>query len=346
MLHRGLGGALAVRSGSGSSPSAKNGSKNPVQYHGRVSRPSSRLWVRSSSLGLGVFVSSLLVASATAQPSPASAAAPAAQGTASARAAAAKDAPGKPQGAGPGKASVGTAKPAAKPAKKTAAPEPAAYEVLFTFDDGPRYETTPKVLDTLDQYGIKSVFFVNGTRFMGKGKGPERGRELLRETIRRGHIIGNHTVHHFFLCGKRGPTIAEREITENASLIQDATGKAPELFRTPFGSRCASLSATLKRLNIHPIGWDVDPQDWKLQDADRIFEFMTNALRTLRRPRSILLFHDIHQATVDMLPRLLKWIAEENEQRRVAKRPPIKIIDYSYLLATNPPGAAAPSGPG
>ena len=345
MLPPVLGGARAVRAGFERGTIAKNGSKNPVQYHGRVLRPSSRLWVRSSSLGLGVFVSSLLVASAAAQPSPASAAGPAAHGAPSPPAVSAPAAPGKPQLAGPGKASAGAVKPAAKPAKK-AAPEPAAYEVLFTFDDGPRYETTPKVLDTLDQYGIKSVFFVNGIRFLGKGKGPERGRELLRETIRRGHIIGNHTVHHFFLCGKRGPTIAEREITENASLIQDATGKAPELFRTPFGSRCASLSATLKRLNIHPIGWDVDPQDWKLQDADRIFEFMTNALRTLRRPRSILLFHDIHQATVDMLPRLLKWIAEENEQRRAAKRPPIKIIDYSYLLATNPPGAAAPSGPG
>lgn len=218
--------------------------------------------------------------------------------------------------------------------------------MLFTFDDGPRLDTTPKVLDTLDQHSVKAVFFVNGIRFMGKGKGPDKARELLRETVRRGHIIGNHTVHHPFLCGKRGPAIAEREITENASLISEAIGKPPDLFRTPFGSRCASLSATLKKLNIHPIGWDVDPQDWKLQDADRIYEFMTNALRNLRRPRSILLFHDIHQATVDMLPRLLKWIVDENAARAAAKRPPIRIIDYSYLLATQPPGAAAPSGPG
>ncbi len=308
-----------------------------------------------------------LSATVKAQPSPAPAAAPAiAPAPAAVPAvapvpAAAKPASAKPAasaGEGAKAAAPAAGKAAAAAAGKPATPsagkapgkkpvvEPEAYEVLFTFDDGPRYETTPKVLDTLDQYGIKSVFFVNGIRFMGKGKGPDRARELLRETVRRGHIIGNHTVHHFFLCGKRGPTIAEREITENASLIQEAIGKPPELFRTPFGSRCASLSATLKHLNIHPIGWDVDPQDWKLQDADRIYEFMTNTLRNLRRPRSILLFHDIHQATVDMLPRLLKWISEENALRKAAKRPPIKIIDYSYLLSTNPPGAAAPSGPG
>ncbi len=244
----------------------------------------------------------------------------------------------------PAKANGGAVKPKPKKPERVAPPPPSAYEVLFTFDDGPRLDTTPKVLDTLDQYGIKAVFFVNGVRFAGKGH--ERARELMRETVRRGHIIGNHTIHHYFLCGKRGPDIAEREITENAALITEAIGEPPKLFRTPYGSHCASLSATLQRLNIHPIGWNVDPQDWKLQDANRIYDFMVQALRTLRRPRSILLFHDVQPATVEMLPRLLKWIAEENKTRREQKQPEIKIIDYSYLLSTNPPGAAAPSLPG
>lgn len=241
------------------------------------------------------------------------------------------------------------AKPKPKPQARPAVakpPLPAAYEVLFTFDDGPRNDTTPKVLDALEPYGIKAVFFVNGVRFTGKGRERDRSREIMRDTIKRGHIIGNHTVHHYFLCGQRGPLIAEREITENATLITEAVGQPPRLFRTPFGSHCQSLSATLKRLNLHPIGWDVDPQDWKLQDADRIYDFMVQALRTLRRPRSILLFHDVQPATVAMLPRLLKWIADENANRRAQKQPEIKIIDYSYLLATDPPGAAAPSRPG
>jgi peptidoglycan/xylan/chitin deacetylase (PgdA/CDA1 family) len=237
-------------------------------------------------------------------------------------------------------------KPGPAPAPKAPKPLPSAYEVLFTFDDGPRLDTTPKVLDTLDQFGVKAVFFVNGVRFAGKGRDRDRAREIMRDTIHRGHIIGNHTVHHFFLCGVRGPTIAEREITENAAMINEAIGQPPLLFRTPFGSHCATLSATLQKLHIHPIGWDVDPQDWKLQNADRIFEFMTQTLRTLRKPRSILLFHDIQPATVEMLPRLLKWIEDENKARREAKKPEIKIIDYKYLLATDPPGADAPSRPG
>jgi len=227
-------------------------------------------------------------------------------------------------------------KNAPPPGAKPAVPKPSAYELLLTFDDGPRVDMTPKVLDTLDQFGIKSVFFVNGVRFMGKGAQNEKARELLKETLKRGHIVGNHTVHHYFLCGKRGPVVGEREILDNAKLIQDATGVPPPLFRTPFGSHCASLSATLHKLGIRPIGWDIDPQDWKLQDAEKILAFMKTELSRIRRARSIVLFHDVQPATVEMLPKLLKWIADENDARKAKGEPPFKYANGNYLLSAPP----------
>lgn len=234
---------------------------------------------------------------------------------------------------------IATTKPAAPKSAtppKPAAPKPSAYELLLTFDDGPRVDTTPKVLDTLDQYGIKTVFFVNGVRFMGKGAQNEKAKELMREALRRGHIVGNHTVHHYFLCGKRGPVVGEREILDNAQMIQDATGVAPPLFRTPFGSHCASLTATLHKIGIRPIGWDIDPQDWKLQDPDKILTVMKDELSRVRRARSIVLFHDVQPATVEMLPKLLKWIADENEARRAKGEPQFKYIDGKYLISAPP----------
>ena len=249
--------------------------------------------------------------------------------------------PAKPPGKAAPKA---LAKPTPPP--KKAPPLPPFYDLLFTFDDGPRTDTTPRLLDTLDKFHVKAVFFVNGVRFSGKGKGFEKAREVLLDTHRRGHLVANHTVRHKFLCGKLGPSIAEREILDNAEYIQQVIGQPPSLFRTPFGSRCPSLNALLTRLRIHPIGWDVDPEDWKLKDADKIFQFMVTTLRAVRRPRSILLFHDIHETTVDMIPRLLQWIETENVTRVAQHLPPFRIIDFTYLLATDPPGSAAPSGAG
>jgi peptidoglycan/xylan/chitin deacetylase (PgdA/CDA1 family) len=262
------------------------------------------------------------------------------------------DKPARSAAPGPAGKSKKLGKPAPPPKPvKRVPPRPAAYELLLTFDDGPRLDTTPKVLEALDQYGIKSVFFVNGVRFMGKGPQHDKLTALMRETLKRGHVIGNHTIHHLFLCGKRGPIVAEKEILDNAQLIRDAVGVPPPLFRTPFGSHCPSLSATLRRLAITPIGWDIDPQDWKLQNAEAIFEVMKKELTNLHRARSIILFHDVQPATIEMLPRFLKWVADESAARKARGEPPFKFIDYSFLLnrAAEPtPGAplAAPSPAG
>src|SRR5689334_7266642 len=60
-------------------------------------------------------------------------------------------------------------------------------ELLFTFDDGPAVDKTPKVLDLLDQHHIKAVFFVNGWHFQGNRAADEKAKAVLRETLKRGH---------------------------------------------------------------------------------------------------------------------------------------------------------------
>ncbi len=227
------------------------------------------------------------------------------------------------------------AAPEPSPKGHTRAPVARSREILLTFDDGPRLDTTPQVLDLLDAHGLKAVFFVNGWRFQGKSEGANKARALLREMLRRGHVVGNHTVHHFFLCGKKGPKIAAQEIEENATLIEEAIGMRPPLFRTPYGAHCKTLTATLEGLGIKPIGWDIDPQDWRLRDTEKVLAYMQQAL-SRHKGRAIVLFHDVQPATVAALPRLLDWIDEQNAADRAAGRQELKIIDYRFLLPDHP----------
>ena len=194
------------------------------------------------------------------------------------------------------------APPRPVPAKGARARPEGQPEILLTFDDGPRPELTSQVLEMLEARGLKAVFFVMGQRFQGKGRDAERGRELMREMVRRGHLVGNHTVHHFFLCGKRGPKIAAQEIEQNAEMIEQVIGMRPLLYRTPYGAHCKTLSATLQQLGVKHIGWDIDPQDWKLRDTPKILAFMQGSLKRLKG-RAIVLFHDVQPATVT-LPRV------------------------------------------
>ena len=61
--------------------------------------------------------------------------------------------------------------------------------VYLTFDDGPIPEATPWVLDMLDSYGIKATFFMVGDNV-------RKYPDVYQEVIRRGHTVGNHTMHH------------------------------------------------------------------------------------------------------------------------------------------------------
>ena len=211
-------------------------------------------------------------------------------------------------------------------------------QVIFTFDDGPAGERTVKVLDLLDQYKIKAVFFVNGWHFQGTNKAAEREKAVVRETAKRGHIIGNHTVHHYFLCGKVYSKNAAAEIEDNAKLIEEVVGKRPPLYRTPFGAHCAALSAVHDKLGVQSTGWDLDPEDWKLKNGKKIEDRVISQLRSMRG-KNILLLHDIQAGTVEALPKILAWLDHENQQRRKAGTPEIQILDPSVLLTPAPKAA-------
>jgi peptidoglycan-N-acetylglucosamine deacetylase len=215
----------------------------------------------------------------------------------------------------------------AAPAKSNAAPE-----ILLTFDDGPAVDKTPKILDILDQHGIKAVFFVLGVHLQGTSANAEKSRELVREELRRGHAVGNHTIHHYFLCGHFYIKQAWQEIEGNAKLIEDAIGQRPDLFRTPYGAHCKQLTTILDGLGIKPIGWDIDPQDWRLKNAPKIEAAVERELTKFHSGRAIVLFHDVQAATVVALPHILDWIDKENARRIAAGQAPIKIINYAYLL--------------
>ena len=61
--------------------------------------------------------------------------------------------------------------------------------IYLTFDDGPIPETTPKLLELLDNYVVKATFFCIGENV-------QRYPELFEEIKRRGHQVGNHTFNH------------------------------------------------------------------------------------------------------------------------------------------------------
>lgn len=212
-----------------------------------------------------------------------------------------------------------------------AAKDATGPELLFTFDDGPTVQYTPKILDTLDKHNIKAVFFVLGQRLQGNSPTAEKSREILRDELRRGHAVGNHTIHHYFLCGHYYAKQAWEEIEGNAKIIESVIGQRPDLLRTPYGSHCKALNQVIAGLGLKNTLWDIDPDDWRNKTGPMVEKYVEGQLAKLNK-RAIILFHDRLAATAEALPHILDWIEQENARRATAGQQPIKIINYAYLL--------------
>ena len=62
--------------------------------------------------------------------------------------------------------------------------------LYLTFDAGYENGATEKILDTLKAHNTKAAFFLVGNYI-------DRNRDLVRRMVEDGHIVGNHTMHHY-----------------------------------------------------------------------------------------------------------------------------------------------------
>jgi peptidoglycan-N-acetylglucosamine deacetylase len=172
-------------------------------------------------------------------------------------------------------------------------------EVILTFDDGPRAGKTPAILDTLDDYGVKATFLMLGSA-------AKANPQLAREVAERGHTVGSHTYDHVDLTTlDRQDALTEIVRGENAvaeALDGAGQGLSP-FFRFPYLSQSGFLRTSLLQGNIVVLDVDIDSKDYYSDSAETVTARTLDRLEA--RGSGIILFHDIHQRTVDMLPTFL-----------------------------------------
>lgn len=147
-------------------------------------------------------------------------------------------------------------------------------KLAITFDDGPNPKITPELLDLLDQYQARATFFVVG-RFAR-----ECG-DLLRETSRRGHLIGNHTENHAHLFWL-GPAAVHQELRRGNEAIAEILGAPAKWFRPPWGTRNPWVVSTAAREGMRTVLWTELPGDWRQKPAAWLIERLQPIARRAR----------------------------------------------------------------
>lgn len=177
--------------------------------------------------------------------------------------------------------------------------------VSLTFDDGPGRRTA-ELADYLAANGIEATFFINGMKVPGR-------QGALDTVVARGHLVANHTQNHKQLT-RLSSTDIVREIQATDAIIADVQQGRPFVLRAPFGAwngaATNAVNGSAMRKYVGSVFWDVGgaltsnaAADWdcwgKGVSVERCGELYLQETR--RRGRGIVLMHDIHDRTIDLV---------------------------------------------
>ena len=175
-------------------------------------------------------------------------------------------------------------------------------QIALTFDDGPHATRTARVLAILAAAGVKATFFEIG-------RNAAAHPEIARQVLAAGHSVGSHTFTHADLPKVTEPH-AETEIETGDAAVTLALGLPPghlPFFRFPYGAKTPAELAFVERRGYSTFFWNMDSDDWRTRDPHKLF---LNVLAQIdREGRGIILFHDIHEQTVIVLPHVLAELA-------------------------------------
>lgn len=189
--------------------------------------------------------------------------------------------------------------------------------VYLTFDDGPSDLTIP-LLDVLDQYCVKATFFVVGNACA-------EYPDSLREIVKRGHAVGNHSYTHDYHKIYASSDAFFDELEKTRALIRDTTGADTKLCRLPGGSvndyNRSTRKAIIHRLKEEGYAY----YDWNVSSGDASASptpesIYSNVMKGVHNHRnSVVLMHNssAKKATLEQMPRLLQTLRDEGYTCRV-----------------------------
>jgi peptidoglycan-N-acetylglucosamine deacetylase len=153
--------------------------------------------------------------------------------------------------------------------------------IALTFDDGPHAEGTPAVLDQLARHGASATFFLVGEQVAQRPA-------LAREIVDAGHEVAVHGYRHSLLLRRSVRELAG-DLDRAVAVIAEATGKAPALYRPPYGVFSSGGLAHVRHRGWRPLLWSTWGRDWERRaTAQSIARRATKGLRG----GDVVLLHD------------------------------------------------------
>lgn len=195
---------------------------------------------------------------------------------------------------------------------------PPKNKIVLTFDDGPEREQTEQILATLKKYSISATFFMIG-------KKAQTYPDLVQKVQAAGHqVIANHSWSH--------PNFHEIDVKTQQEEVKTsdillASQLQPKLFRYPYGNSSCETNEYLHQAGYRIVGWHIDSCDWAFDKTGSVdskealtcgvlpqyvHDYVGHIISAARaRHGGIILMHEIHPRTVNLLDEVIKQLIAE-----------------------------------
>jgi peptidoglycan/xylan/chitin deacetylase (PgdA/CDA1 family) len=189
--------------------------------------------------------------------------------------------------------------------------------VALTFDDGPDPLSTPELLRLLSKHRVQATFFVTG-------KNVSDHPDLVREIVRQGHAIGNHTYSHDSLMMLKGNNHLLNEIEKTQNVLREL-GVTPFAFRPPVGITSPGLDPVLRRLNLYTVNFSCRAFD----GGNRRIRNLSKKILKRVHPDDIILLHDTRPKNDHLFS---CWLREMDQILTGIEKKGLKVLPLSTLI--------------
>ena len=173
--------------------------------------------------------------------------------------------------------------------------------IYLTFDSGYENGCTEKILDVLKAHDVPAAFFLVGNYV-------ERNPELVKRMISEGHIVGNHTMHHYDMSRIKEKENFEKELTDLEILYKEATGQEMEkYYRPPQGIYSRENLQQARDLGYKTVFWSLAYADWDNKAQPSREHAMSKLLPRIHNG-AVVLLHSTSKTNGEILDEVLtQW---------------------------------------
>jgi len=120
----------------------------------------------------------------------------------------------------------------------------------ISFDAAWGADNTQKILDVLDEYGVKATFFVVSAW-------AEQYPDTAKAIVAHGHELMNHSTKHDHYNSLTAEQIVA-DVNKCNDVIESLSGVRPTLIRCPYGEYDDHVIAAIRSIGMEPVQWDVE----------------------------------------------------------------------------------------